>query len=533
MDNTFTHSGDLGDIIYSLPTIRAAGGGTLYLRDTPGKTSHGMTEAKVKRLHPLLIRQEYIQDVVWEPNARTHNLDGFRDHGANGNLCDMHLATHGFDWTHRQKAWIKSVTPRKTYPIVVHRSSRYWNENFPWDRIVKQYQGGIGFVGFEDEYKDFCNRFGEIPLIEANDFLELAQVIEGSEWFIGNQSSPLAVAHGMKHKVIMEISPGPAQHHCVFERQDCIIGWDKKIELPEVSQSTETVKQKSSKMNKKTALYVLGYNRPHYFSRLIDSLKNNDLSNVDLHLFLDGGSGAKQNEYIEIAKSLPFNIIQRVGSSGCGRNAILSRNSLFEAGYEQVLLLEDDVVVTPWFVNTTLDFGEWAFKQKYVGVASAFCCDRHNGQKDGSKAVIANSNWITYLMPRSTWELTKPLFDEFDKKFLLGVPYQHRNVEAIGKWQKKIASNAKPLGWPGTWNKAIEQLKTDKMIAAGQDAATAAILMHHGLAKACLKVNRCRHKGEIGIHARPDNPGTAKLAAQSMPILVEDAGERSFEWDRG
>ena len=34
---TFKHSGDMGDIIFSLPTIRALGGGVLYLDPRGGQ----------------------------------------------------------------------------------------------------------------------------------------------------------------------------------------------------------------------------------------------------------------------------------------------------------------------------------------------------------------------------------------------------------------------------------------------------------------------------------------------------------------
>jgi hypothetical protein len=33
MSKTFLHSGSLGDIVYSLPTIQALGGGVLYIKD--------------------------------------------------------------------------------------------------------------------------------------------------------------------------------------------------------------------------------------------------------------------------------------------------------------------------------------------------------------------------------------------------------------------------------------------------------------------------------------------------------------------
>lgn len=230
----FSHSGDLGDIIYSLPTIRAAGGGSLRIFDAPGKTAHGMTEDKVNRIRPLLVAQPYIDEVIWSPGGPDHSLNGFRDHWREGVLADMHLATHGFGWQHRRKAWLH-VDPIETYEVVIHRSARYRNGRFPWPMVLDEYDGQMGFVGHIDEHKTFCFESGkDIPFIEAPDFLTLARVIAGSKLYIGNQSSPLAVAHGLKHSTIMEICPGASQHLCVFQQANCIICWDEKLELPEV-----------------------------------------------------------------------------------------------------------------------------------------------------------------------------------------------------------------------------------------------------------------------------------------------------------
>jgi hypothetical protein len=226
----FGHSGDLGDIIYSLPAIKALGGGRLILFDSPGKTAHGMNPAKVDRLRPLLEQQDYIESVEWSDVRVETNLNGFRDHHHHGNLADMHLATHGLEWRHRVSPWL-FVDPKPVAKVVVQRSLRYGG-NFPWREAVEVYGKDAVFVGFKDEHEEFCSKFGDIPHYDAKDFLELAQVIAGSEWFIGNQSSPLAVAHGLKHPVMMEICPGGAQQHCVYQRAGCIIVWDDKVEWP-------------------------------------------------------------------------------------------------------------------------------------------------------------------------------------------------------------------------------------------------------------------------------------------------------------
>jgi hypothetical protein len=69
---TFRHSGDLGDIIYSLPAIKELGGGILYLNTNkttpkyPG-TPTKFSEKGAEILKPLLLKQSYIQDVkLWD-----------------------------------------------------------------------------------------------------------------------------------------------------------------------------------------------------------------------------------------------------------------------------------------------------------------------------------------------------------------------------------------------------------------------------------------------------------------------------------
>lgn len=236
MTKWFSHSGDLGDIIYSLPTIRAAGGGSLRLFDMPGRTAHGMTEEKVRRIRPLLELQPYIDSVVWSPDGPDSSLNGFRDHWRHGVLADMHLATHGLDWSHRARAWLQVDSPRPVYEVVIHRSVRYNNPRFPWGAVLQKYEGMIGYLGHNDEHAHFCREVGAgCPLIDAADLMEVARVIAGSRLFIGNQSCPLAIAHGLKHPTIMEICPGGENsQHCVFQRLGCLIGWDEKIELPDV-----------------------------------------------------------------------------------------------------------------------------------------------------------------------------------------------------------------------------------------------------------------------------------------------------------
>lgn len=235
MASWFSHSGDLGDIIYALPAIRAAGGGILYLFDAPGKSAHGMSAEKVARIRPLLMRQPYIHDVVFRPDAPDHDLNGFRDHHGVGNLADMHLSTLELSWRERATRWLEVDYEITEYPIIFSRSPRYHNERFPWQRIRDTYARRAAFIGHPTEYGVFCQEFGDVPYARADNLLEVARIIAGCRLFIGNQSCPEAIAQGLKKRVILEVCPYYS-HGSHFQRFGCLMGWDEKIELPSLRQ---------------------------------------------------------------------------------------------------------------------------------------------------------------------------------------------------------------------------------------------------------------------------------------------------------
>lgn len=231
----FAHCGDLGDIIYSLPTIRCAGGGTLFLYNQPGKTTHAMTEQRVSLLKPLLCMQEYVKDVVWcAEGHEDSSINGFRHHHRPGrNLADMHLATHGFNWNERTTAWLKVDKPERVAPAIFCRTSRYQNTRFPWSRIWSKYKDKAVFLGTEMEHRQFCDEVGFIPYHPTVDLLQAARIISGSSLCISNQSVLHAIAEGLKHNVIMEVCP--YCNNCSFERLNRVNGWDDNIELPDIT----------------------------------------------------------------------------------------------------------------------------------------------------------------------------------------------------------------------------------------------------------------------------------------------------------
>ena len=235
----FGHSGDLGDIIYALPTIKATGGGLLYLYHQPNKTWHGMDAGKAASLRALLIRQPYVDDVIFcpsghPPGAPDHDLNGFRDHGREGrNLADMHLATHGLGPEPRQAPWLAVEEPSPQAAVVFTRSSRCQNPRFPWRRIWQLYHPVAGFVGTEEEHSEFCMSIGPVRRIPTADLWEVARVIAGSQLFVGNQSCPAAIAEGLKRPMVLETYP--PLPNCCFNRLGRINARDDTFELPIVA----------------------------------------------------------------------------------------------------------------------------------------------------------------------------------------------------------------------------------------------------------------------------------------------------------
>lgn len=240
---TYKHAGEPGDITYSLPVIRALGGGVLCLH-AENWTRERMDQAKVDSIKSLLETQPYIEEVRWlkEGEVVDVNLNDFRSpyfkqFGKPGfpvrrNLCEWMLLTHGVPVEEQNTRWLTNIEPIQRAKVVINRTPRYQNKLFPWPKVVEKYGADLGFVGSTQEHRQFCLQFGQVPRIETASLLALAQVIAGAELFIGNQSCPYAIAEGMKKRAVLEVCRWLP--NCLFDRADVIHGWDANFELPDL-----------------------------------------------------------------------------------------------------------------------------------------------------------------------------------------------------------------------------------------------------------------------------------------------------------
>ncbi|MCC8408375.1 hypothetical protein LJ707_05500 [Mucilaginibacter sp. UR6-1] len=219
----FSHSGNSGDIIYSLPTIKKLHELTglpvnLYLKiNQPMQLAKGYThplgnvmlnQKMAELLIPLVAAQPYINTCDITTTQRIDiDLDYFRagliplDKGNIARWCGYITGVNLELW----KKWL-FVEPDASYndTIIVARSERY--RNLLTDHsFLQQYKNKL-FIGVKSEYDDIKQIVPDIEWLQVSDFLKLASVIAGCKFFIGNQSFPFSIAEGLKVKRVLETS---------------------------------------------------------------------------------------------------------------------------------------------------------------------------------------------------------------------------------------------------------------------------------------------------------------------------------------
>lgn len=220
---TFKHSGDLGDIIYSLPAIKALGGGVLYLDPTGGLNDPlvswgvesryqqtSLNEKSISSIAPLLLQQDYIKDVkIWNDDCHIdYNLNNFRKNIKTPNLSDAHLSAFNLSLSHKNSAWLKvdrGIDHPEGKSILITRSLRVHSNHSFWENLSENIIYNSVFVGNSFEYEVFNKTFRyKIPFWELS-ILDLSRAIKNCSLFISNQTLGSAIAEGFKKNLIQEV----------------------------------------------------------------------------------------------------------------------------------------------------------------------------------------------------------------------------------------------------------------------------------------------------------------------------------------
>ncbi len=219
------HSGNAGDIIYALPTIREIHERTgvpinLYFTlNRPMIFADGVTQSHalggvmlnqkmIDMLVPLIKSQPYINECGASTDKLIDiDLDYFRsgfvpqDKGNIAHWCGYITGVNPVLW----KKWL-TVEPDNAYKdtIILARSERYRNIMINYNFLNKY--DNLVFIGVESEYNDIIKTIPRIKWVKVDDFLQMATMIAACRLFIGNQSFPYSIAEALKVPRILEVS---------------------------------------------------------------------------------------------------------------------------------------------------------------------------------------------------------------------------------------------------------------------------------------------------------------------------------------
>ncbi|WP_374948753.1 hypothetical protein [Mucilaginibacter sp.] len=218
----FNHSGSAGDIIYALATLKRIWEITsaplnLYLKLNRPLTispymvhplgSVMLNDKMVQMIIPLIQAQPYINYCSVNNDVQVDvDLDLFRSGlipQDRGNIARWCGYTTGINPKLYQN-WL-TVTPDETYGdhIIIARSERYRNKMIDYSFLTRYNK--IVFIGVKQEFADMQKAIPHLQWMQVTNFLQMAEIIAGCKFFIGNQSFPYSVAEALKVKRILEV----------------------------------------------------------------------------------------------------------------------------------------------------------------------------------------------------------------------------------------------------------------------------------------------------------------------------------------
>ena len=227
---TFKHSGDIGDIVASLATVKEicerdnckadflldASGGVgdefvaLQARDGHLK----FNEKAAEFVQPLVASQPYINSakVVNPPIECDINLNRFRQsfitpevmEKTNQNLLFVHQVAFGLEMGYKGKWLYMKEEDKIPHKFIISRTPRYQSAHLLCDRIALDPKAE--FIGTDFEWELWKQTFGRYPQggrIPVSDALDAAKHIGGAEQFFSNGTCFYWIALGLGVKQIV------------------------------------------------------------------------------------------------------------------------------------------------------------------------------------------------------------------------------------------------------------------------------------------------------------------------------------------
>ncbi len=297
----------------------------------------------------------------------------------------------------------------------------------------------------------------------------------------------------------------------------------------------------SNKINRKNAVAIFCFNRPHYFDIALRSIESNPESNyLPFFFFLDGGPKSKQNEYIKIIENSNIKnkyIITRSENYGIGKNIIDARRFLFEfCKFETLILTEEDIQVNDTFFQFLLKLHNWAHAN-YDNIGTVQCWNQECLLSDEQKLDSLNllkpvSPWwsgVCYTQTKKVWSDIAPILYYYEKNFIDTVeknsrfkskPSRGPYAKTIKNWLKVLTGNR--IIRDGTTslkfddNEIINRIESGKASPGNQDCINAIALWLKGYVRLQTVVNHLIHIGEDGCSWNADQYKKLSMYQQTL-----------------
>ena len=280
------------------------------------------------------------------------------------------------------------------------------------------------------------------------------------------------------------------------------------------------------------AILLLGFNRVDYFGQTLAALQANEAAHdCDLHVYLDGGDGARQEEIVALVKASTFenvNYVLRDRNWGIGRHLIDARRTLFdELNYERVILLEDDMILAPSYIQSVLELSQWSQQFCDVGTVMAYNINGDSLEQQQSQldhVIATNRHFWGYVLTNDVWQIIKPIVYDFESKYLMNTSYAKRSHFRIRwmfmrSWMSKKRQTRSGKRMVPDECLSAPFPKIPRKSPTSQDAITALALWHHGFTRITTRVSRAQYIGVEGFSFSPEVYAKMGFEDQNTPDL--------------
>lgn len=221
MTMKFSHSGKLGDALYSIPFCRACleKTGNLYFKfnlqkdvkhvaNVMERENVMLTEGACQFLKPLLEWQPFIEEVTISSSVPcdAFDLSIVRKQMHNFGSGDIRLwyqscVNDHLDIDLTKPSLEAPFDDRLKDKIIICMTERYVPAEVDMSAL-KEFASSLVFIGTDFEHQRFCSRYFGIERVIVKDALELAGLMKGCKCVISNLNGNYAIGESLKCKRI-------------------------------------------------------------------------------------------------------------------------------------------------------------------------------------------------------------------------------------------------------------------------------------------------------------------------------------------